>query len=42
MYKNGYAVPKNLTEAIKWFEKTADQGRKGAKERLQKLGVAGK
>lgn len=40
MYKNGYGVPKDRAEAIKWYKKAAAQGNEAAKKELQKMGVA--
>ncbi|MBR6802989.1 MAG: SEL1-like repeat protein [Kiritimatiellae bacterium] len=37
-YYEGDGVPKNLVEAVKWYQKAAEQGHAGAKQRLQELG----
>jgi TPR repeat protein len=39
MYENGYGVEKSRDQAMDWYRKATDKGNKGAKERLQKLGV---
>ena len=41
-YKNGYGVPKDRTEAIKWYKQAAHKGNEYAKKELQKMGVAPK
>jgi hypothetical protein len=42
MYLKGYGVPKDRTEAIKWYKQAADEGNEYAKKELKKLGVAAK
>ena len=39
LYATGNGVEQNMTEAIKWFRKSAEQGNEDAKEALDKLGV---
>jgi TPR repeat protein len=34
MYRNGRGVPKNDSEAVKWYRKAADQGHSGAQYNL--------
>ena len=36
-YYFGQGVPKDYSEAVKWYRKAAEQGHEYAKERLQKL-----
>ena len=38
MYHNGTGVQRNLSEAIKWYRKAAQQGNKTAQDYLRKLG----
>ena len=38
MYENGYGVPKNTEEAIKWYQKAAAQGLADAQNKLKQMG----
>lgn len=40
-YQTGNGVPKSEEEAIKWYQKAADQGDEYAIEKLEKLKTAG-
>jgi len=37
LFEEGIGVPVDLEEAMKWFQKSADQGDEGAKRRLAKI-----
>ena len=37
MYDNGEGVPKDDAEAVKWYQKAADQGNADARSRLKAL-----
>ena len=37
MYQEGIGVSKDLSEAVKWYQKAAKQGEKTAQENLKKL-----
>ncbi len=37
MYKNGDGIDKNINQAIYWYENSAKQGYKKAKNKLEKL-----
>lgn len=34
MYKNGWGVPRDDVEAVKWFRRSADQGYRGGQYNL--------
>ena len=38
-YRLGDGVTKDYAEAVKWYRKAAKQGHKGAKEKLDELGL---
>jgi uncharacterized protein len=37
LYQMGRGVPKDLSEARRWYEKAADAGNQNAKDNLKKL-----
>ena len=41
MYTNGYRVPKDATEAMKWYRKAAEQGDTYAQFRIGGMEAAG-
>lgn len=38
LYYHGNGVQKNVSEAVKWYKKAAEQGMEDAKEKLKILG----
>ena len=39
MYESGTGVEASLSEAVKWYQKAAEQGEEDAKKRLKDLGM---